>query len=107
MPQCPEDYLHRIGRTARAGAEGEAICFISKQDKSKWDAIDRLMNPDAKPKSEKGRSSKNFKGKSKTKNNKFKNKFGKKPSNSNKRFTSSKPKRNSGKRKSSGRRAAA
>lgn len=107
LPQCPEDYLHRIGRTARAGAEGEAICFISKQDRSKWDAIDRLMNPDAKPKSEKGRPSKSFKGKSKSKNNKFKNKFGKKPSNSNKRFNSSKPKRDGGKRKSFGKRSAA
>ena len=107
LPQCPEDYLHRIGRTARAGAEGEAICFISKQDRSKWDAIDRLMNPDAKPKSEKGRSSKSFKSKSKSKNNKFKNKFGKKPSNSNKRFNSSKPKRDGGKRKSFGKRSAA
>jgi superfamily II DNA/RNA helicase len=105
LPQCPEDYLHRIGRTGRAGAEGEAICFISKQDQSKWDAIDRLMNPDSKPKSEKSRSSKGFKGKSK--NNKFKNKFGKKPSNSNKSFNSSKSKRNNGKGKSSGRRAAA
>ena len=29
LPQCPEDYIHRIGRTARAGAEGDAVCFIS------------------------------------------------------------------------------
>jgi len=27
MPQDPEDYVHRIGRTARAGAEGDAISF--------------------------------------------------------------------------------
>ena len=27
MPQVPEDYIHRIGRTARAGAEGEAVSF--------------------------------------------------------------------------------
>jgi ATP-dependent RNA helicase RhlB len=27
LPQDPEDYVHRIGRTARAGAEGEAIAF--------------------------------------------------------------------------------
>lgn len=107
LPQCPEDYLHRIGRTARAGAEGEAICFISKQDKSKWDAINRLMDPDAKPISEKGRAGKSFKGKGKGKNNKFKNKFGKKPSNSNKKFGSDKPKRNNGKRKSFGKRTAA
>ncbi len=44
LPQCPEDYIHRIGRTARAGAEGSAICFVSSADKSKWRAINRLMN---------------------------------------------------------------
>jgi len=27
LPQDPEDYVHRIGRTARAGAAGDAICF--------------------------------------------------------------------------------
>lgn len=47
LPQCAEDYIHRIGRTARAGAEGEAICFVTPADKSKWAAIDRLLNPDA------------------------------------------------------------
>ncbi|CAN0601671.1 unnamed protein product, partial [Ectocarpus sp. 12 AP-2014] len=62
LPQCAEDYLHRIGRTARAGAEGEAICFVSNQDKSKWNAINRLMDPDAKPISEKAPSGKSFKG---------------------------------------------
>lgn len=45
LPQCPEDYIHRIGRTGRNGQEGEAICLISGQDRSKWAAIDRLMNP--------------------------------------------------------------
>lgn len=46
LPQCPEDYIHRIGRTARAGAEGSALCFITPGDKLKWRAIDRLLNPD-------------------------------------------------------------
>lgn len=45
LPQCPEDYVHRIGRTGRNGQEGEAICLISGQDRSKWAAIDRLLNP--------------------------------------------------------------
>ncbi|MEI7668883.1 MAG: DEAD/DEAH box helicase [Pseudomonadota bacterium] len=49
MPQCPEDYIHRIGRTARAGAEGSALCFISPEDNSKWKAIHRLMNPGEAP----------------------------------------------------------
>ncbi|HHB83381.1 MAG TPA: DEAD/DEAH box helicase [Devosia sp.] len=45
MPQSPEDYIHRIGRTARAGATGEAINFVSPSDASKWNAIQRLLNP--------------------------------------------------------------
>jgi superfamily II DNA/RNA helicase len=47
LPQCAEDYIHRIGRTARAGAEGNALNFVSPSDKSKWNAIERLLNPDA------------------------------------------------------------
>ena len=45
MPQCPEDYIHRIGRTGRAGAEGKAISFISSQDVTKWRVIQKMMNP--------------------------------------------------------------
>lgn len=48
LPQNPEDYIHRIGRTARAGAEGEAVSFLSSADGIKWHAIQRLLNPDAK-----------------------------------------------------------
>lgn len=47
LPQCAEDYIHRIGRTARAGAEGEALNFVTPSDKNKWNAIDRLLNPKA------------------------------------------------------------
>lgn len=54
LPQCPEDYIHRIGRTARAGAKGFALNFVTPADKAKWTAIDRLLNPDAYP--AKGRS---------------------------------------------------
>jgi superfamily II DNA/RNA helicase len=45
MPQCPEDYIHRIGRTARAGAEGSAVNLISPLDGTKWRAIHRMLNP--------------------------------------------------------------
>lgn len=45
MPHAPEDYIHRIGRTARAGAMGSAVSLISSEDKGKWRAIQRLMNP--------------------------------------------------------------
>ncbi len=43
LPQCPEDYIHRIGRTARAGAKGEAISFLSHEEKGKWRAIEKLI----------------------------------------------------------------
>jgi superfamily II DNA/RNA helicase len=45
LPQCPEDYIHRIGRTARAGAVGEAICFVTPGDRDKWRAIQRMLDP--------------------------------------------------------------
>ena len=45
LPQVPEDFIHRIGRTARAGAEGSALSFIGNEDKSKWNAIQRLIDP--------------------------------------------------------------
>lgn len=48
LPQCPEDYIHRIGRTARAGAAGEALNFLSPSDNIKWRAIQRLLDPNAK-----------------------------------------------------------
>lgn len=49
LPQAPEDYIHRIGRTARAGAEGAALNFVSPADNGKWAAIDQLLNPGKKP----------------------------------------------------------
>ncbi len=46
LPQVPEDYIHRIGRTARAGAKGEALCLVSPQDGRKWHAIEQMLFPD-------------------------------------------------------------
>ncbi len=46
LPQCPEDYIHRIGRTARNGAEGCAVNLLTPADGAKWKAISRLMNPE-------------------------------------------------------------
>lgn len=51
LPQCPEDYIHRIGRTARAGASGIAINLITPKDAAHWKAIHKLMNPSNKEKS--------------------------------------------------------
>ena len=47
LPQCPEDYIHRIGRTARAGASGKAVNLLTSADHDKWRAICRLMDPSA------------------------------------------------------------
>jgi superfamily II DNA/RNA helicase len=45
--QCPEDektYLHRIGRTARAGASGTAITFVDWDDIPRWMLIDKALD---------------------------------------------------------------
>ncbi len=49
LPQMPEDYIHRIGRTARAGAKGEALCLIASHDVRQWFEIEKLMFPDKHP----------------------------------------------------------
>ena len=45
LPQVAEDYIHRIGRTGRAGSYGSAICFISPEEQPLWDQINYLLNP--------------------------------------------------------------
>ena len=44
LPHVAEDYVHRIGRTGRAGTEGEAISLVSAEDRPLLAAIERLMN---------------------------------------------------------------
>ncbi|MGL9726104.1 MAG: DEAD/DEAH box helicase [Wolbachia sp.] len=39
IPQSQADYIHRIGRTARAGAEGYALSFVTPQDKRRLPAL--------------------------------------------------------------------
>ena len=48
LPQVPEDFIHRIGRTARAGAEGCAVTFITPNDRQMWNGIQRLIDPNVK-----------------------------------------------------------
>ena len=48
LPEQAEDYIHRIGRTARAGAEGSALCLVTPADKFKMSAINKLLNPGGK-----------------------------------------------------------
>ena len=49
LPQVPEDYVHRIGRTARAGNEGSALTFLTPDDRSMWNEISKLIDPNFKP----------------------------------------------------------
>ncbi|KGO89901.1 DEAD/DEAH box helicase [Flavobacterium suncheonense] len=68
LPNIPETYVHRIGRTGRAGNSGLAISFCGKDEKTYWQDIEKLIrqqvkvvtdnpfpwkeevkNPDAKP----------------------------------------------------------
>ncbi|MEI8346755.1 MAG: DEAD/DEAH box helicase [Pseudomonadota bacterium] len=39
LPQTTEDYIHRIGRTARAGASGEAISLVMPEERWQWKRI--------------------------------------------------------------------
>ncbi len=43
LPQDPEDYVHRVGRTARAGAEGDAISFADEEYVFSLDSIEKLI----------------------------------------------------------------
>ena len=43
LPRNPEDYIHRVGRTARAGAEGSSLCLLTPEDRGQWAAILRLI----------------------------------------------------------------
>ena len=49
LPQVAEDYIHRIGRTARNGAEGSAVCFLTPDDHDLWRDIQLLLNPSERP----------------------------------------------------------
>lgn len=42
-PGDPEDYVHRVGRTARADKEGEAITFVNPKDQRKFERIEQLI----------------------------------------------------------------
>ena len=85
VPPDPEDYIHRIGRTARADSEGVAITLINRRDRRKFGSIENLMKrevrklklpseifgqseeaPGSRPKN--GRSNGNFRGGSKHRN---------------------------------------
>ena len=43
LPHVPEDYIHRIGRTGRAGATGEAISLVAPEEEKYLGEIERLL----------------------------------------------------------------
>src|SRR4029453_19622614 len=43
VPQAPEDYIHRVGRTGRAEATGEAFTFVSPEEESDLRDIERAI----------------------------------------------------------------
>lgn len=48
IPSLPEEYIHRIGRTARAGKEGTAISFVSEKEEPYFEAIEQLIQQQVK-----------------------------------------------------------
>ena len=45
LPQQAEDFIHRIGRTGRAGAKGQAWSYVTKSDSRKWREIEKILYP--------------------------------------------------------------
>lgn len=43
LPKVPEDYVHRIGRTGRAGETGHAVSFVTEEDIKELFAIERVI----------------------------------------------------------------
>ena len=43
VPNLPDDYIHRVGRTARADALGDAVTFVSPEEEGDWRSIERAV----------------------------------------------------------------
>ncbi len=48
VPHDPEDYIHRIGRTGRANAEGRAVTFVSEREQGKYSRIEQFLEREIK-----------------------------------------------------------
>lgn len=65
LPTMVEDYVHRIGRTARNGASGEAVSFVTPDEHRTWNAIAKkykIVGVELKGKSEGGGNSRKGRG---------------------------------------------
>ena len=74
LPQVPEDYIHRIGRTGRAGKDGSALTFLTPSDRSMWNSISKLIDPNYKPPQRDREPKRSFRGGKKNKGSFNKNK---------------------------------
>jgi ATP-dependent RNA helicase RhlE len=48
VPRDPEDYVHRVGRTARAAKKGQAVTFVNDQDMREFGRIEKLIGYEVK-----------------------------------------------------------
>lgn len=95
IPETPDNYIHRIGRTARAGKSGVAVTFVTPKNLEELNAIERKIKMDIKTieqKEKKTREGTNKPRRSKPKNYKKSSNFKGKDRN-NKKFKKNKPKR--------------
>ncbi|WP_440912194.1 DEAD/DEAH box helicase [Candidatus Pelagibacter sp.] len=74
LPQVPEDYIHRIGRTGRAGKDGSALTFLTPSDRLMWNSISKLIDPNYKPPQRNREQKRSFRGGKKGKGSFNKNK---------------------------------
>lgn len=54
LPHVPEDYIHRIGRTGRAGEPGNAISLVEPEERKQLKGIERLLKTEIERKTAKG-----------------------------------------------------
>ena len=89
LPQMAEDFIHRIGRTARAGSKGIALSFVTKGDFAKWKEIQKILNPEKNL-----RNQNNFKNKNKRSTFKKKSDYKKSSDQKEKKYSKNKFKKN-------------
>ena len=100
IPTQPEDYVHRIGRTGRAGLKGDALTFISEDESKLWRDLDLFLHPEKKASKDKNPKKNNNNKKANSSKNNF-NKKKKNPANKKSKFPFKKKQNKNKKNKSS------